>query len=58
MRINGTTFPRNTLVGESIHGRLVGPGLPSVPPVTGAIGTFRFDHSSGASATGVFATDL
>ena len=56
MKVNGATFTGSSIVYESITGRLVGPGSGSFP-ITGAVGSFRFDHGT-AQVNGGFGTDL
>lgn len=58
MRVGNVPFDQASLTGQRIEAGLVGPGLASVPPITGAVGDFTFLHGSLARADGRFGSDL
>lgn len=57
LNVNGTAYGIGTLTGQIIDGRLVGPGI-GPTPITGATGSFNFNHGGAASAHGGFGVDL
>jgi len=52
---NGTTYLNPTT--RSVNGSLIKPGF-GTPPISGAAGTFSFQHGTAASVNGVFGVDL
>jgi hypothetical protein len=58
MLVNGASFDRSSITAESITGHLVGPGASATPPITGAIGSFHFDHGGTATVDGGFGSDI
>jgi len=57
MQVNGAGFDRNSITAETIGGNIVGPGS-GATPITGAIGTFHFEHGGSATVDGGFGSDL
>jgi hypothetical protein len=53
MTVHGTTFDRSSISSESINGSLLGVG-----GISGAVGTFSFNHGGVATVNGGFGADL
>ncbi len=57
LMVNGTSYPPDTITGESVNGQLV--RHTEGGPITGASGSFNFAHHGGAvRVEGVFGADL
>lgn len=57
LTVGGHSYDRSSITFEDIHGYLVGDPL-GAPPVSGAVGSFQFDHGSAATVQGGFGADL
>ncbi len=57
MKVNNVDFKRSSVTGESIGGRLVGPGS-GAKPITGAAGKYHFEHGGAATVDGGFGANL
>lgn len=55
--VNGSSFVRGDVTGQSISGKLVGPGS-GIKPITGAAGEYEFQHGGAATVRGCFGSDL
>lgn len=56
MQVHSVPFGSGSIINETITGQLVGPGS-GATPITGAVGSFFFDHGA-AQVNGGFGADL